>query len=577
MRIVVLVLALLGPALAEEPPALSVTIRGVDGELKDNVAAFLQINQLAQSDQPLPGEARLRWLHSRAEQDIREALQPFGYFKPTVEASLEATDNGWSATYVIDPGPPLPIATLDIRLLGEGKDDRAFQRIIERSPLAQGKTLDQRQYEQLKSSLQSAATERGYFDARLVANRIVVDMDAYQALVIVHYDTGKRYRFGDVTFKGGELWPALLHRYVQFQPGDPYVASKLLELQSDLLASDYFDQVIIDAPPGTADQRTIPVTVELAMRKRSKYTFGLGYATDTGVRGRFDFERRWVNRRGHSIETQAFASQISFGLAAAYVIPGKDPRTDAYKLRVKIDSENSDAKEFLNASIGFSKQFQDGPWTKLYSLDYLWERFDSGPDRKTSRLLMPSLQWSRIDARNRLDIRNGSSLTLNARAAAEPLLSTLSFAQFSLQYKLIRTLDTRHRLLARVQAGTTLIDGADFDEFPSSLRFYAGGDNSVRGYALDSIGPRDNEDNVLGGRQLLVGSLEYEYRFRENWGAAVFVDAGDAFDDAPEFKVGAGIGLRWQSPVGPVKLDLAHGFEEPGDPFRIHFSIGPEL
>ncbi len=564
------------PVGAEEP-GLEVIISGVEGELLANVQAFLQIHQLKQSDQALPGERRLHWLHNQAQREIREALEPFGYFSPEIDASLTETETGWEANYRIDPGPAMLIAALDLQLRGAGRDDPAFQRLIADTPLAVGRQLDQREFEQLKTALQSTATERGFFEGRLLVSRLLVDLENDEARVILHYDTGERYRFGEVAFVNAAVTPDLLDRYVRFQAGDPYDAADLLAMQSGLLNSEFFDQVIIDASPTAAEDRVIPVTVELTMRKRSLYTFGLGYATDTGPRARVGLERRWVNRFGHSLQAQAFVSEIRSSLGAAYVMPGDDPRTDRDTLQLTINDENSDSREFINITGGFARQFQDGHWTKLYGLGYLWERFEIGTDSTTSHLLMPGARWSRVQADDRLRVTRGWSLTLEARAAAEPLFSSLSFIQPGVQFSWIHAFNPDNRLLLRTRAGTTVIEDSDFPDFPSSLRFYTGGDNSVRGYALDSIGPRDDQDNVVGGKHLLVGSLEYDYRLRDNWSVAAFVDAGDAFDNTPDFKIGAGFGVRWQTPVGPVRLDLAHGFDKPGDTIRIHFSIGPEL
>ncbi|MDX1605292.1 MAG: BamA/TamA family outer membrane protein, partial [Candidatus Competibacterales bacterium] len=335
---------------------------------------------------------------------------------------------------------------------------------------------------------------------------------------------------------------------------------------------------LIDASPEDAVDRVIPVTVQLSMRKRSEYSAGLGYATDTGIRGRIGLQRRWVNRRGHKLELQLRASQITYGLAAAYTIPGNDPRTDAYLVRAKIDGEDSDRKESVTASLGLSRRFQRGFWTHLLSLDYQWEEFEASGDTDSTALLIPSIRSTRIDTDDRLRVSQGSALTLELRGAAEPLLSDLSFTQARADVKWIHSLTPDHRLILRGQAGTTLIADEDFPQLPTSLRFYAGGDSSVRGYALDSIGPRDAAGEVIGGRHLLVGSFEYEYRLFGDWSVAAFVDTGDAFDDgSPELRTGAGLGLRWQSPVGPVRLDLAHGFDDPGDNIRLHFSLGPEL
>jgi len=157
-------------------------------------------------------------------------------------------------------------------------------------------------------------------------------------------------------------------------------------------------------------------------------------------------------------------------------------------------------------------------------------------------------------------------------------ISDLSFLQALMGIKWIQTLGERHRLIGRADGGTTLIADEDFPSFPSSLRFYAGGDRSVRGYRRDSIGPEDDEGDNIGGKHLVVASIEYEYRILDNWAVAAFADVGDAFDnETPELRTGVGLGVRWFSPIGPVKVDLASGLDEPGDPIRLHLSVGPEL
>lgn len=572
---------LLAPDMArsEDPQRLTVEIEGVSGELRSNVEAFLRLLPLTDPNADLPGEARLRWLHQRAEEDIRDALQPFGHYRPEIDSELTATPEGWLARYRIDPGPPLPLAELDLRISGSGADDPAFRSQLDRPALVVGQTLDHRRYERLRTNLQAVATDRGYFDARFSRSRILIDLEAYQATVVIHYDTGERYRFGEVDFRNGALLPSFLQRFVGLEPGQPYSASALLQLQTDLTNSEYFDLVLINASPETAEDFEIPIIVDLTMRSRSKYTFGLGYATDTGARGRAGVERRWVNRRGHKFEAQALASQIRYGVGTVYTIPGADPRNDAYLLRARIDGEDSSRKDSITGAVGVSRRFQRNQWSHLLSLDYQWERFTAGAaDRRTSRLLMPSARSSWISADDRLQVRRGRSVTLELRGASDAVLSDVTFLQGSVGARWIQALDDKNRILLRGQAGTTMIEDRQFPLLPTSIRFFAGGDSSVRGYALDSIAPRDAQGRVVGGRHLLVGSIEFDHRFRDNWSVAAFVDTGDAFDnEAPDFRTGAGIGLRWQSPVGPVKLDLAHGFDNPGDSFRIHFSLGPEL
>jgi len=555
---------------------LRVMVDGVDGPLRDNVLAYLELHRFA--DQPAPEESRLRWLHGRAEQEIREALQPFGYYEPVITATLERIPDGWEARYRIEPGRALRIATVDVQILGEGAQDPAFQQVLDRLAPTPGQTLNQPKYEQLKQALEALATERGYFDARFTEQAIRIDLQAYEAAIHLHYDTGRRYRFGNITFQQDVLSPKLLNRYPRFRPGDPYDANQLLTLQGDLNNSPYFSQVQVNAPPDPASM-TAPVTVETEMDKKRKYSMGLGYGTDTGARGRLRMEQRWVNRRGHHYEAELQFSQIKSLVGVKYIIPGQDPTTDEYTLTAGYVQQNYNQQDYEQFLLGGGWQRQDGKWLKNYNLNYQYEQFSVG-DQPTTRslLLIPGLNWTWIDADDRIHPARGLLFGFEVRGAAEGLLSDLTFAQGTLRMKGIYAFNDASRLLARGELGATVM-GDDFDQLPTSLRFFAGGDVSVRGYSYNSIGPTDAEGIVIGGKNLLVGSVEYEHRVWEGWSVAAFADSGDAFDGAsPDLKTGVGLGLRWRSPVGPVRLDLATGLDRPpGDAFRFSFSIGPDL
>jgi translocation and assembly module TamA len=555
---------------------LAVIVAGVDGPLRDNVLALLELNRFA--GQTAPEETRLRWLHNRAESQIREALQPFGYYRVVVESGLNAVPNGWEARYQIQPGPPLPIATLDVQILGEGQQDFVFQAFRAKLPLAPGQTLDQPKYEQIKQTLEALATERGYFDAHFTESAIRIDLEVYQAAIHLHYQTGPRYRFGDIAFKQNILSSTLLNRYPRFKPGDPYDANDLLKLQSDLNSSPYFSQIQISAPPDAATH-TAPVNVELEPNKKRKYSAGLGYGTDTGARVKFRAEQRWLNQRGHHAEEELQWSTIKSLIGLKYKIPGADPINDEYSLTAGYSQQDYNEQDYQRFYIGGGFQHQDGQWLKNYSLNYQYEEFSVGDQPTSSSLLLiPGLNWTWINADDRLYTRRGVLFGFELRGASTALLSDLNFVQGVLHLKGVYALNDVSRLIARSDVGATAIK-EKFEELPTSLRFFTGGDASVRGYAYNTIGPTDAESVVIGGKNLLVASVEYEHQVRDGWSLAAFVDSGDAFDGAkPELKTGVGVGLRWRSPVGPVRIDLASGLDSPpGDAFRFSFSIGPDL
>ncbi|MBZ4193552.1 MAG: autotransporter assembly complex protein TamA [Candidatus Contendobacter sp.] len=560
--------------------ALTVRVVGLDGPLRDNVLAALELNRFA--GKSAPEEGRLRWLHHDATRQISAALQPFGYYQPVIDATLERTAEGWVAQYRIQPGPPLKIATVDVQILGEGGNDPVFQKLLAKVPFAPGQILDQAQYEQFKQNLESLAAERGYFEARLVERAIQVNLQTNEAAIHLHYDTGPRYRFGAIAFKQDVLSLKLLERYPQFKPGDPYDANELLKLQSDLGSAPYFSQVQVNAPPDAATD-TAPVEVELEPGKPYKYSAGLGYGTDTGVRGRLKMEQRQLNRRGHHAEEELLLSSVKSLLGVKYMIPGKNPTTDEYALTAGYTNQNYEQQDYELTTLGGSWRRQDGNWLKNFNLSYQYERYQTPNSTDNSAttdslLLIPGVNWTRIDADDRLNPTRGLLFGFELRGAATELLSDTTFAQGALHLKGVYAFNEVSRIIARSDLGATMLE-ANIDQLPTSLRFFAGGDASVRGYAYNSIGPTDAQGNVIGGKNLLVASLEYEHRVWDGWSLAAFVDSGDAFDGAtPELKTGVGMGVRWRSPVGPVRLDFASGLDQPpGDTFRFSFSIGPDL
>lgn len=563
-----------GNAGAEGERPLHLRVEGLDDErLRDNVQALLDAYNPA--DGGKISDTHAQWLHARNLGIIPRALEPFGYYSPRIDAELTTGAEGFVATYRISPGEPVRLRTVDVRVDGAAHDDPAFAQLLAKNPLRPGEVLEHPRYEQFKSALQGLATERGYFEARFEASEVRVDAGAHTADIELHLSSGKRYRFGAVSFQQGFLNPQLLARYNRIQPGSPYDAAALIDLQSALADADYFQEIELQAGPERAEGDTIPVDVRLTPRARERYDFGLGYGTDTGPRARIAYADRWINAEGHRLNADLRLSPVKSTLTGEYLIPGEDPRTDQYAIRTGFEREDSSTLFSEIGLLGVSARHQDGLWQRVVSLDYQFERYREDEELRASKLLIPGITWSRVEADDRMNVSQGTRLDLRLRGAAEPLLSDLSFVQASVGAKWVWRLTEDSRLLARGDLGTTW--SSNDPALPPSIRFAAGGDNSVRGYEYKSIGPRDSDDKVLGGKRLIVGSLEYEHRVEGPWSVAAFVDVGDAFDESPELKVGAGLGVRWSSPVGPIRLDLAHGFDEPGDAFRIHFTLGPDL
>lgn len=589
----ILILLLLShPPTLWAAETLEVKIEGVADVVLENVRKLLSIEQ--QKTDPTLFEARIRRLHRNAPGEIKQALEPFGYYEPVISAKLtRQTTNQWLATYHIVPGFPVRVSSIDLKLLGEGLQDEQFQQLTTHFPLHEGDVLEHARYEEGKRALLVLATEHGYRDAQLLAHEIRVHPAQYTADIVLHFDTGRRYRFGTVTFiqsdlesdnpsnelekSNAELSPDFLARFVTFEKGTPYSTERLFDLQNALTDSDYFDMVEMKPRPDLIEHFEIPLDVELDPRSKHRYTAGLGYGTDTGIRGSLGWENRRVNRRGHRFKSEIKISEIKKNITAKYRIPMSNPRTDRIELTSAWLYENSDISESETFLVGASNTLHRGSgWLETMYLNFQTESFTIANDQGNSSLLLPGISWSRVDADNRIYTRKGLRLLVDIKGTHPTLGSKFQFLQLRLQGKLIRPMMKNGRVTLRGDAGLSRIK--DFAELPASLRFFAGGDQSVRGYDYNSLGPIDASGRVVGGEQLLVGSAEYEYSWTEKWSSGIFFDIGNAVDDwAQKLKQGAGFGVRWKSPVGLVRMDLAWALSDVNNPMRFHLVIGPDL
>ena len=570
-----LVCLLLGLWVARaESLTLDVQVEGLEGRELSAVLSALDLEQEKATPDLLA--SRVRRLYERAADQVLAALEPFGLYRARVSGELQEGEETWVARFAIEPGEPVRIESLSVRVTGDGADDPALRRVLEDLPLRQGEPLEHGVYESSKRSLQQAAADRGYLRAEWTRHTVEVDLDRYAATVALELDTGPRHRFGAVSFEQDILSPAFLSRYVPFSPGDPYSRAQLLEMQTGLADSEYFSGVDVTPRIGEAREEEVPVYVRLTPRPRQRYRAGLGYGTDTGPRVRAGWENRRVNQWGHRAGVEGQASERINDLKAYYLVPLARPATEALRFEVRGEDEDTVSFRTRVASVAVGRSVVRKDWRETIRLNYEYEDYEVGRESGVTEQLMPEAQWVSIDADEELRPRAGRRLALELRGAVAGAFSDSTFLRARGQAKFVRGVGEDGRLLARADGGLTL--ASSIDDLPVSLRFFAGGDQSVRGYALDEIGPRNAEGKVSGGRYLLVGSLEYEHRVAGNWSVAAFYDAGNAFEPHElHAKQGTGLGLRWLSPVGPVRIDVASAIDEPGNPLRVHVVIGPDL
>jgi translocation and assembly module TamA len=562
---------LISSAAALAQSELDVRIKPSNDQLKANIEGY--IGDLGERDE----EALLRFSRG-AEEQARKAAQALGYYQPQIESEVK---DGKSPRLVlnIDPGEPVRLRYVTIQILGPAASLKSF-RVPQSDVLKPGAVLNHGHYEDAKRLIQNQASRFGFFSGRFTSQKLAVDPRAGVADIELVYDSGPRYALGKVSFTGDTPFDEdLLQRMVPFNSGAPYDSELIAELNQALQSSGYFESVRVDATPTTAANDVIPVAVTLDTRKPRTMGLGLGYSTDVGPRAKANWTRHWVNPEGHSYGWEAELSEPRQNVGLWYDVPLDPPLTDKLRFAGGYQYEelaNTDSlSKLLTLGPEWHSKLPSG-WQRVISLKWQHEEYRLGDDSGISNLLMPGVSYSYLRSDNRIDPHNGYRLQFDSKVAKEGLGSDNNLLYGTALVKGLTTVLDNHRFLARAQIGGSATNG--YKSIPPSLRFFAGGDQSVRGYDYQSLSPENSDGDRVGGRYMVSGSVEYQYSVAEKWRVATFVDQGNSFNDfeLPNLKTGVGMGVRWVSPVGPIRLDLAHALDDPGG-IRLHFSMGPEL
>lgn len=575
-----------------EAAHITVELDGVEGSLRDAALAGIEASQYATRDVTA---AQAHRLYEHAGAQIRSALEPYGYYHAEVTGELRENGADYVAALHVSAGEPVRIATLDIRLDGDADGQAPVQKAIAAFVPAKGQPLDHALYEKSKAGVQAALFGSGYLEAELVGHRVEVSRAANTADIHLEWKVGARFRLGKTVFEGGQFPDTFLDRYVPWSEGDFYTQDKVLELQQRLIDADYFAVAQVQPDIEHAHDGTVPIKVMLAPAKRTIYTGGLFIGTDTGFGVRGGVTRRWLNSRGHKGKIEAIVAERLKTVNATYQIPLAGPDNHSLNFGFNYRDENTDTSKSNTFGLAATDSAVWNGWTRTYGMKFLTGDFEVANIPGNTTLLYPEASLSRKRADDPVFVRKGYSLTFAARAAA--FVGSTDFAQVTADGKWIRGIGENSRFIARGSLGATKV--TDFDKLPPELRFFGGGDRSIRGYGYQTIGPplpdelvpealarcaadknRDCQTLVVGGKYLIVGSAEYEYYFKPNWGIATFVDSGDAFSTFDDYrqKIGVGFGVRWRSPVGMVRVDL--GFpvhDDQNSGVELHLVIGPDL
>ena len=590
------------PAAADDPLLrfAGIEFSGVDEEIEASLRKRVNLARLKLGTGLRP--SRFRYFLRILPRQVDEALQPFGYYSAAVEVTPREADGELGARVVVRPGEPARIRIGRLAIEGEGAEDRSLRRALARIRRSEGEPLRHPRYEEGKANVSRLLGERGYFDATLLSNRVEVVRARAEATLDLLWRSGSRYRFGDTRFEGSPFREGLLEPLLPYAAEDAYRQSDLLRLQQRLTDLDYFARIDVlprlreqaddDAvsehalaaqraagPPregetpaaADAEPPAVGIDVQLEPAPRNVYRAGVSYGTDTGPGLKLGYTRRWLNDRGHRLESDLLLGGERSSALLRYRIPAFQRLNGWWTARAAAREERFSGvrTEIFEASL-----IRDGRWRgNLFGLGMAVQREQYNSEG--ALLIYPQLSLERSQSDDPLYPNRGFKWTVLGRWGLPSLGSEVRFRQLTASALLIRSWGRRTRVLMRAEAGSTR--SGEFERLPPSLRFYAGGDRSVRGYGYQELSPTFEGDQRIGGRNLLAGSVELERMFTREWGAALFVDAGNAYGSRFDPAVGVGLGLRWRSPVGPVQVDIGRGLDGPDKPFRLHIQLGPPL
>ena len=554
-------------ALAEQ--TVDIEIQGIRGF---RAIRNTDLNVQLINKEEMDGSERYQHLVIKA---VDRGLRVFGYYESSVrfERKKRPGKRDLLIAHVI-PGNPTKLAGTDVQIEGEAAQDENFTALRKNLP-KEGELVEHQTYDDYKTSLSRLALGRGYFDGEFKISRLEISPETYQAWWRILFDSGVRYHYGNITFNHSQIREDYLNNILNIKSGEPYLTAKLSELTNDFSSSNWFSSVLVQ-PNVNRKTKTVDVDIILYPRKKNAMELGVGFSTDGGIHTQIGWTKPWINSRGHSFRTNLYISAPKQAIEATYRMPLlKNPLNYYYDFSAGWEGEkanDTDTKALTLSALRYWNNAQG--WQYFGGLRARYDSFTQAEVTDKTLLFYPTIGFTRTRLRGGTFATWGDVQKITFDVGNKAALSETSFMKVQASSAWIRTYADNHRIIARAEIG--YLHTKNIEKIPPALRFFAGGDRSVRGYGYKKIAPRDTQNRLVGGSRLLAGSLEYQYQFYPNWWGATFADSGLAADDfiTKSLRYGAGIGVRWASPIGAIKFDIATPIRDKDNSKNIQFYIG---
>ena len=529
-----------------------------------------------QSDAQITPE-QLRRLAEDAVRETREVAATEGYFSAQVDLAIQETEPEWTIALKVEPGTRTRVSQVDIRFTGPADRDpearEAFKRVRDTWRLRRGEAFRQADWDAAKREAVRELASWRYAAARIADSKAEIDPQTREARLTVELASGPGFRFGPLRITGMRRFPdALAQNLSPIRDGDTYDRDKVLLYQRRLLETNYFAsvQADIDTDPLLAD--SAPLRVAVIESSTQHFEAGVGYSTDSGprVEARYSnqdiYESAWRFKTGLRVDEKAQQLQVDFD---------SPPRPGARWQNIFARARGQDIQNEVTQelAVGISQNWYSGmaPLALIVSGHLEEQRVRGDPDVIDNR---HAIYFGHRRSFRRTDDyilpRAGYMGTVEVGGSPWKLASQ-QFLRVVATTSLLYPIGRQGDFLLRAQAGSVIAERRE--GIPTTFLFRTGGDQTVRGYAFESLGVEQGAA-IVGGRRLLVGAVEYTHWIGDNWGVATFLDAGDAWDKGLDYNpaIGYGVGGRFRTPIGPIRADLAYG--ERTNQFRIHFSVG---
>jgi translocation and assembly module TamA len=532
--------------------------------------------QLARwQDDPQMTPEQLRRLADEAVREARETAATEGYFSATVSLEIREGPGPWVVRLGVVPGPRTQVGDVDIRFSGPATQDEeahdVLRRVRERWSLRRGQPFRQEDWEAAKRAAVRELSGWRYAAAHVAHSEARVDPAARRARLLVELDSGPPFRFGELRISGVRRYSErLVENLSPFRDGGTYDRDQLLVFQRRLLESGYFVSVQADIDPAEGRSEGSPVRVAVIEANTQHFEAGIGYSTDAGPRleARYSdqdvLDSAWRFRSVLRLDEKIRNAQVDLD---------SPPRPGARWNTLFARARETDIQNELTSELALGVSHNWGaelaPSALILSA-HIEEQRVAGELTDDRYALYAGFRRSYRNTDDFIAPRSGYMAMFEVGGAA-PGLASRAFLRGIVGASLFIPNGRRGDILLRGQAGRVLADSRE--GIPTSFLFRTGGDQTVRGYAFESLGvPQGNA--IVGGRRFVVMSAEYTHWFSDSWGVAGFVDAGNAWDGDSELEaaLGVGLGARFRTPIGPIRADVAYG-EQTGQ-LRLHFSVG---